>query len=65
MVKEKDLNSIQKFGGIEGIAEALGSDLEKGIPGHEQDLLSHRIAHSLHNTNYCIGLLPASPKIVQ
>ncbi|KAK7837056.1 calcium-transporting atpase 12 [Quercus suber] len=50
MAKEKDLNSIQKFGGIEGIAEALGSDLEKGIPGHEQDLLSHRIAHTLSTT---------------
>ncbi|KAF3966777.1 hypothetical protein CMV_009149 [Castanea mollissima] len=31
MVKEKDLDSIHMFGGIEGIAEALGTDLKKGI----------------------------------
>ncbi|KAL0012129.1 hypothetical protein SO802_007237 [Lithocarpus litseifolius] len=28
IVKEKDLDSIHKFGGIQGIAEALGADLE-------------------------------------
>ena len=28
MVKEKDLDSIHKFGGIQGIAEALGTDLK-------------------------------------
>uniref|UniRef100_A0A2N9IIL7 Uncharacterized protein n=1 Tax=Fagus sylvatica TaxID=28930 RepID=A0A2N9IIL7_FAGSY len=31
MVKEKDLDSIQMFGGVQVIAEALGTDLEKGI----------------------------------
>ena len=31
MVKEKDLDSIQKFGGIKGISEALDTDLETGI----------------------------------
>ena len=63
MVKEKDLNSIQKFGGIEGIAEALGSDLEKGIPGHEQDLLSHRVAHTLSTTQTtALGYFQLLPK---
>nr|POE71752.1 calcium-transporting atpase 12, plasma membrane-type [Quercus suber] len=37
MVKEKNLDSIQKFGGIQRIAEALSTDLEKGIPGLKQD----------------------------
>nr|XP_023887495.1 putative calcium-transporting ATPase 13, plasma membrane-type isoform X2 [Quercus suber]POE67329.1 calcium-transporting atpase 12, plasma membrane-type [Quercus suber] len=31
IVKEKDLDSIRKFGGIQGIAEALGTDLEMRI----------------------------------
>ncbi|GMY36682.1 calcium-transporting ATPase 12, plasma membrane-type-like [Fagus crenata] len=31
MVKEKNLDSIQMFGGVQVIAEALGTDLEKGI----------------------------------
>ncbi|KAL0012134.1 hypothetical protein SO802_007242 [Lithocarpus litseifolius] len=45
MVKE-DLDSMQKFGGIQEIAEALDTDLEKGIPGLEQDLCSQRISKS-------------------
>nr|POE71761.1 calcium-transporting atpase 12, plasma membrane-type [Quercus suber] len=31
IVKEKDLDSLHKFGGIQGIAEALGTHLETGI----------------------------------
>ena len=31
MVKEKDLNSIQNFGGIEGIAEALSSEQKENV----------------------------------
>lgn len=50
MVKEKDVNSLQRFGGILGIAEALDTDLENGIPGHEEDLRSRRIASTLSPT---------------
>ncbi|KAL0012133.1 hypothetical protein SO802_007241 [Lithocarpus litseifolius] len=43
MVKEKNFDSIQKFGGIQRIAETLGTDLEKGIPGLKQDPCTQRI----------------------
>ncbi|KAG6641888.1 hypothetical protein CIPAW_09G104900 [Carya illinoinensis] len=35
IVTEKDLRSLQKFGGIQGIAKALNTDLENGILGDE------------------------------
>ncbi|XP_062014562.1 calcium-transporting ATPase 12, plasma membrane-type-like [Rosa rugosa] len=38
IVKEKDFATLQNFGGIKGIAEALSTDLHSGIPGDEQDL---------------------------
>jgi magnesium-transporting ATPase (P-type) len=47
MVKEKDLNSLQNFGGIQIIAKALDTDLENGIRGDEQDMRSRRIASTL------------------
>ncbi|KAK7844508.1 calcium-transporting atpase 12 [Quercus suber] len=37
MVKEKNLDLMQKFGGIPRIAEALGTDLEKGILDFKKD----------------------------
>nr|POE71754.1 hypothetical protein CFP56_31857 [Quercus suber] len=44
-VVEEDLDSMQKVGGIQDIAEALDKDLEKGIfPGLEQDLCYQRIS---------------------
>ncbi|XP_075665864.1 calcium-transporting ATPase 12, plasma membrane-type-like [Castanea sativa] len=43
IVREKNLDSIQKLGGIQRVAEALGTDLEKGIPGLEQDRCTQRI----------------------
>ncbi|XP_050290394.1 putative calcium-transporting ATPase 13, plasma membrane-type [Quercus robur] len=50
MVQE-DLDSMQKVGGIQEIAEALDTDLEKGIfPGLELDLCSQRIANTLSPT---------------
>lgn len=33
---------VQEFGGVQGVAEALGSDMAKGISGHEEDL-HHRL----------------------
>ncbi|KAL6201779.1 hypothetical protein ACLB2K_025491 [Fragaria x ananassa] len=38
IIREKDFATLQKFGGIEGIAEALGTDLHNGIPGDGQNL---------------------------
>ncbi|XP_041025279.1 putative calcium-transporting ATPase 13, plasma membrane-type [Juglans microcarpa x Juglans regia] len=35
IVTEKDLRSLQKFGGVQGIAKALNTDLQNGIPGDE------------------------------
>ncbi|KAJ0016693.1 hypothetical protein Pint_09476 [Pistacia integerrima] len=40
VVKAKDLQSLNDFGGFEGIAVALNTDLEKGIHGDEKDILS-------------------------
>ncbi|XP_048132191.1 calcium-transporting ATPase 12, plasma membrane-type-like [Rhodamnia argentea] len=42
MIMEKDLTSLQAFGGVQGIAEALNSDMVNGIPGHKEDLLRLR-----------------------
>ena len=45
------LDSMQKVGGVQEIAEALETDLEKRIfPGLEQDLCSQRIANTLSLT---------------
>ncbi|KAG6641891.1 hypothetical protein CIPAW_09G105200 [Carya illinoinensis] len=46
MVKDKDMDCLQKFGGIQGIAEALDTNLENGIRGDEEDLRSRRITAS-------------------
>ena len=50
IVKNKDLDSLIKFGGVPGIAEALHTDLEKGIPGDEQDLHLRRLASPISKT---------------
>ncbi|RVW33605.1 Calcium-transporting ATPase 12, plasma membrane-type [Vitis vinifera] len=50
IVKNKDLDSLIKFGGVPGIAEALHTDLEKGIPGDEQDLNFRRSANPISKT---------------
>ncbi|XP_048132196.1 calcium-transporting ATPase 12, plasma membrane-type-like [Rhodamnia argentea] len=44
MIMEKDLTSLQAFGGVQGIAEALNSDMVNGIPGHKEDLLCRHAA---------------------
>ncbi|PON90255.1 P-type ATPase [Trema orientale] len=35
IIKKEDLTSLREFGGPPGLAEALWTDLEKGIPDHE------------------------------
>uniref|UniRef100_A0A7N2LSR9 Cation-transporting P-type ATPase C-terminal domain-containing protein n=1 Tax=Quercus lobata TaxID=97700 RepID=A0A7N2LSR9_QUELO len=57
MVKEKNFDSIQNFGGIQRIAEALGTDLEKGIPGLKQDPCTQRI--DIANSSPSITQAPA------
>ncbi|KAK1583857.1 hypothetical protein Q3G72_027667 [Acer saccharum] len=48
IVKSGDLNSLQRFGGVNGIAQALRTDLYKGIPGDEKDLCSRRHIDNNH-----------------
>ncbi|KAK1583351.1 hypothetical protein Q3G72_025251 [Acer saccharum] len=48
IVKSGDLNSLQRFGGVNGIAQALRTDLHKGIPGDENDLCSRRHIDNNH-----------------
>ena len=48
---EEELDSMQKVGVIQEIAEALDTDLEKGIfPGLELDLCSQHMANTLSPT---------------
>uniref|UniRef100_A0A7N2LT81 Cation-transporting P-type ATPase C-terminal domain-containing protein n=1 Tax=Quercus lobata TaxID=97700 RepID=A0A7N2LT81_QUELO len=64
MVKEKDLDSIHKFGGIQGIAEALGTDLKMGISlANVQDVRSRGITCTLSTTHTsALGFLQFLPK---
>ncbi|KAL3740905.1 hypothetical protein ACJRO7_022086 [Eucalyptus globulus] len=56
MMMQKDLTTLQDFGGVPGIAEALNSDVANGIPGHEEDLHCRRTALKpeleIHNRNF-------------
>ncbi|PSS10426.1 Calcium-transporting ATPase [Actinidia chinensis var. chinensis] len=42
IMKLKDLNSLRDFGGVQGFAEALDTDLENGLPCDEDDLCCRR-----------------------
>lgn len=44
IVKEKDMVSLRQLRGVEGIALALETDLQKGINGNDEDLHSRRYA---------------------
>ncbi|KAK2638899.1 hypothetical protein Ddye_026694 [Dipteronia dyeriana] len=48
IVKSEDLDSLHSVGGVNGIAQALGTDLQKGIPGDEKDLSSRRHIDNNH-----------------
>ncbi|KAL7213752.1 hypothetical protein ACSBR2_016313 [Camellia fascicularis] len=43
IVKAKDLNSLREFGGVQGFAEALDTDLESGLANDEDDLCCRRL----------------------
>ncbi|KAL5574919.1 hypothetical protein UlMin_016618 [Ulmus minor] len=49
IVRERDLVSLNDFGGVQGIAEALNTDLVGGIPDDEQDLPCRCGATALSN----------------
>ncbi|XP_039169943.1 calcium-transporting ATPase 12, plasma membrane-type-like [Eucalyptus grandis] len=60
----KDLKSLQESGGVQRVAEALRSDMDNGIPGHEKDLLHRRTAllklkPGAHNRNFIYFLMKA------
>lgn len=38
VVREKDMDSLSRLGGIQGIAAALETDAEKGIHGNAEDI---------------------------
>ncbi|XXG76742.1 hypothetical protein AAC387_Pa08g1034 [Persea americana] len=42
IVREKDKGSLRELGGVEGVASALETDLQKGINGNAEDLHSRR-----------------------
>ncbi|XP_050371602.1 calcium-transporting ATPase 12, plasma membrane-type-like [Argentina anserina] len=50
IVAEKDLESLQKFGGVQGIADALASDVQNGISGDEEDVSSRHTVGALFTT---------------
>ncbi|XP_022854989.1 calcium-transporting ATPase 8, plasma membrane-type-like [Olea europaea var. sylvestris] len=45
MTRENDLSLLQQCGGVKGVADKLKSDLEKGIPGDDIDLVSRKNAY--------------------
>ncbi|KAK2631877.1 hypothetical protein EUGRSUZ_L02325 [Eucalyptus grandis] len=57
MIMENDLIALLEFGGVQRVAEALSSDMAKGIPGHEEDLQHRRTAllkpeSDIHNRSF-------------
>ncbi|KAL6197720.1 hypothetical protein ACLB2K_033325 [Fragaria x ananassa] len=49
MIEEKNFESLHQFGGVQGIAEALNTNLQNGIPGDE-DVSSRRRVGAPFNT---------------
>ncbi|KAF5951140.1 hypothetical protein HYC85_009084 [Camellia sinensis] len=43
IVKAKDLNSLREFGGVQGFAEALDTDLENGLANDEDEICCRRL----------------------
>ncbi|PIN19114.1 Calcium transporting ATPase [Handroanthus impetiginosus] len=44
MSREHDLSLLQQNGGVRGVAEKLKSNLEKGVPGDETDIIKRKQA---------------------
>ncbi|KAJ7967810.1 Calcium-transporting ATPase [Quillaja saponaria] len=59
IIKTKDFDSLQNFGGVIGIAEALGADLKNGISGNEEDLCYQYRSRELTTTQDPVrGFIP-------
>ncbi|KAL8160521.1 hypothetical protein V2J09_002058 [Rumex salicifolius] len=48
MSREHEISLLQQYGGVCGVAERLKSNVEKGIPGDDEDMLKRR---SIFGTN--------------
>ncbi|GAB4838302.1 Calcium-transporting ATPase 10, plasma membrane-type [Ancistrocladus abbreviatus] len=44
MSREHDLSLLQRFGGVPGLSEKLKTNIEKGIPGDDEDILKRKNA---------------------
>ncbi|KAA3471608.1 calcium-transporting ATPase 10, plasma membrane-type-like isoform X2 [Gossypium australe] len=44
VTRDHNFNALQEYGGVNGLAESLKTNLEKGIPGDDSDLLKRRNA---------------------
>ncbi|XP_051150223.1 calcium-transporting ATPase 10, plasma membrane-type [Andrographis paniculata] len=44
MSREHDLSLLQQFGGVNGVAQKLNCNVEKGVPGDETDLIERKKA---------------------
>ncbi|KAL4383417.1 hypothetical protein GQ457_15G029490 [Hibiscus cannabinus] len=42
--RDHNFNALQEYGGVRGLSESLKTNLEKGIPGDDSDLLKRRNA---------------------
>ncbi|KAI4377205.1 hypothetical protein MLD38_014873 [Melastoma candidum] len=42
MTKDHNLSSLERYGGVNGLANLLKTNLEKGIPGEDDDLLDRK-----------------------
>ncbi|XP_059293691.1 putative calcium-transporting ATPase 13, plasma membrane-type [Lycium ferocissimum] len=62
IVKEKNLDSLDNFGGVTGVAEALSSDVDKGI--HVGDISRRRKATNLSNHMIFRQLVCKEPTIL-
>ncbi|KAL2553919.1 Calcium-transporting ATPase 10 [Forsythia ovata] len=44
MSREHDLSLLEQQGGVKGVADKIKSNLEKGVPGDETDLIDRKLA---------------------
>ncbi|XP_059637464.1 calcium-transporting ATPase 10, plasma membrane-type-like [Cornus florida] len=42
LTRKHDLSALQQYGGVKGLEDKLKTNLEKGIPGHDDDILERK-----------------------
>ncbi|XP_059637474.1 calcium-transporting ATPase 10, plasma membrane-type-like [Cornus florida] len=42
LTREHDMSALQQYGGVKGLADMLKTNLEKGIPGDDDDILERK-----------------------